>query len=237
MNEKIETLTLALQDIVDRFDGVSLSSSLGAEDMVLSHIVAQHQFPIEVFTLDTGRLHEETYKLMDIVQSKYNNQLTVYFPEVNDLESFINTQGVNAFYRSIDFRKLCCHIRKVEPLKRALKNTEVWITGLRNQQSVTRQAIDEFSWDETFKLYKYNPLLSWSYEDVWQYIKENDVPYNDLHDRGFPSIGCSPCTRAINQGENERAGRWWWESPETKECGLHVASTMTEAEKPEKVVG
>ena len=222
MNEKVKELEKALKKVVSLYDKISFSSSLGAEDMVLSHIIAKHKLPIEVFTLDTGRLHEETYQLMHKVQETYGNQLKIYFPEASDLETFINTEGPNAFYGSIDFRKSCCRIRKVKPLKRALADRQVWITGLRNQQSVTRTSVDTFAWDDAFKIYKLNPLLDWSHDEIWQYIKENDVPYNALHDQGFPSIGCSPCTRAISQGENERAGRWWWEDPETKECGLHV---------------
>jgi len=224
LKDKTTNLVLALDEVVSQYNKISLSSSLSAEDMVLTHIVSTRNYPIEIFSLDTGRLHEETYQLMSEVQSKYNNQLKIYFPESKDLESFMNNQGPNSFYQSIDFRKLCCHIRKVEPLKRALRNREVWITGLRHEQSVTRQAVDAFCWDDSFKIYKFNPLLDWSHEDVWQFIKENKVPYNALHDKGFPSIGCSPCTRAVSSGENERAGRWWWESPETKECGLHVAA-------------
>jgi len=223
--DKIKLLEKALEDIVDRYEKISFSSSLGAEDMVLSHIIAKNNYPIEVFTLDTGRLHEETYHLMQKVQDTYDNQLKIVFPEASDLESFVNSQGINAFYQSIDSRKSCCQIRKVEPLRRALKNREVWITGLRRQQAVTRGAIETFGWDESMQINKLNPMLEWTHNDVWQFIKDNDVPYNALHDKGFPSIGCSPCTRAITVGEDERAGRWWWESPETKECGLHVAST------------
>ena len=224
MKTKVRKLEQDLLKISTEYEKVSFSSSLSADDMVLSHIIAEKDLPIEVFTLDTGRLHEETYHLMQQVQEKYNNQLKVYFPDAAKLESFVNVKGMNAFYESINFRKSCCSIRKVEPLKRALANQDVWITGLRKQQSITREAIEPLSWDEGFNLYKYNPLLDWSSEDVWQFIKENDVPYNKLHDKGFPSIGCSPCTRAVSEGENERAGRWWWESPETKECGLHVAA-------------
>ena len=229
MNEKIQKLEKALEGVVGQYEQVSFSSSLSAEDMILSHIISKCEFPINVFSLDTGRLHEETYQLMNKVQEKYNNQLKIYFPEASDLESFINSSGPNAFYQSIDFRKICCRIRKVEPLKRALKNQQVWITGLRNQQSITRESVEDFSWDETFGIYKFNPLLSWTNDDVWQFVKENDVPYNELHDKGYPSIGCSPCTRAVVNGENERAGRWWWESPETKECGLHVAAVSEQS--------
>lgn len=235
MGNKIKLLMKSLADISSEYEKVSFSSSLSAEDMVLSHMIATHKFPIEVFTLDTGRLHEETYQLMQKVQDKYDNQLKIYFPDANDLEEYINHRGTNAFYQSVDFRKTCCQIRKVRPLKRALQGQQIWITGLRKQQSVTREKIETLSWDESFKLYKFNPLLDWTYDDVWQYIKENEVPYNDLHDEGYPSIGCSPCTRAISRGEDERAGRWWWESPETKECGLHVAANK-EKLTPGKIV-
>jgi len=235
MTNKVETLELALIDIVGKYEKISFSSSLSAEDMVLLHIIARHNLPIEVFTLDTGRLHEETYHLMDEIQKAYPQRLKVYFPDAANVEAFVAERGVNDFYRSIDSRKTCCRVRKVEPLRRALKNRQVWISGLRREQSVTRESIEVFAWDESFSIYKFNPLLDWTSEDVWQFIKDNNVPYNTLHDGGFPSIGCSPCTRAISAGEDERAGRWWWENPETKECGLHVKTTPVE-DAPQKIV-
>lgn len=223
MNQKIENLITVLQETSAKFDKVCFSTSMSAEDMILSHVISEHKIPITVFTLDTGRLHDETYQLMQTVQERYHKNLKIYFPEAEDLETFINTRGTNAFYQSIDFRKVCCQIRKVQPLKRALEGQQVWVTGLRKQQSMTREGLEVMAWDDGFSLYKLNPLLDWSSEETWSFIRENDVPYNVLHDRGFPSVGCSPCTRAVAKVENERAGRWWWESPETKECGLHVS--------------
>jgi phosphoadenosine phosphosulfate reductase len=174
-----------------------------------------------VFTLDTGRLHSETYKVLDATNLKYGVKIEVFFPKFEDVENLYKTQGVNGHFESIDKRKNCCNIRKIEPLKRALKSVDIWITGLRASQSITRETMPIVEWDENFKVIKLNPLINWSEDDVWNYIKENKVPYNKLHDNGFPSIGCEPCTRAIKDGEDIRAGRWWWENPEHKECGLH----------------
>ncbi|HKM18925.1 MAG TPA: phosphoadenylyl-sulfate reductase, partial [Aliarcobacter sp.] len=174
-----------------------------------------------VFTLDTGRLHSETYRVLDETNLKYDVKIEVFFPKFEEVENLYKTQGVNGHFESIDKRKNCCNIRKIEPLKRALKNVDIWITGLRASQSITRETMPIIEWDENFKVIKLNPLINWSEDDVWNYIKENKVPYNKLHDNGFPSIGCEPCTRAIKQGEDIRAGRWWWENPEHKECGLH----------------
>lgn len=235
MSDKVKALELALRNVTEKYEKISLSSSLGAEDMVLLHVIAKNNFPIDVFTLDTGRLHEETYKLMDEIQEKYDRPLTVYFPESQAIETLVKEQGINAFYRSIDARKSCCRIRKIEPLKRALQGQDVWVSGLRRDQSVTRLLVEEFSWEASFSLYKLNPLLDWSSKEVFSFINENDVPYNALHDRGFPSIGCSPCTRAITVGEDERAGRWWWEHADTKECGLHVKVESIE-NSPRKIV-
>ncbi|WP_320035516.1 phosphoadenylyl-sulfate reductase [Halarcobacter sp.] len=200
----------------------ALSSSLGAEDQVLTDMILKTNKEANIFTLDTGRLHPETYDVMDATNLKYGVKLNVFFPEVVQVEELYQTQGVNGHFESIENRKRCCNIRKIEPLKRALKPLKVWITGLRAAQSVTRTDTPIVEWDENFKVIKVNPLINWSEEEVWDYIKTNNVPYNKLHDKGFPSIGCAPCTRAIKDGEDVRAGRWWWENPEHKECGLHV---------------
>ncbi|XOB62159.1 phosphoadenylyl-sulfate reductase [Campylobacterota bacterium DY0563] len=200
----------------------ALSSSLGAEDQVLTDMILKTNKDANIFTLDTGRLHPETYDVMDATNLKYGVKLNVFFPEVIQVEELYQTQGVNGHFESIENRKRCCNIRKIEPLKRALKPLKVWITGLRAAQSVTRTDTPVVEWDDNFKVIKVNPLINWSEEDVWDYIKSNNVPYNKLHDKGFPSIGCAPCTRAIKDGEDVRAGRWWWENPEHKECGLHV---------------
>jgi phosphoadenosine phosphosulfate reductase len=200
----------------------ALSSSLGAEDQVLTDMIFKVDKDANIFTLDTGRLHPETYNVMDATNLKYGVKLNVFFPEVSQVEELYQTQGVNGHFESIENRKRCCNIRKIEPLKRALKPLKVWITGLRASQSVTRTDMPVVEWDDNFKVIKVNPLINWSEEDVWDYIKSNNVPYNKLHDQGFPSIGCAPCTRAIKDGEDIRAGRWWWENPEHKECGLHA---------------
>ena len=199
----------------------ALSSSLAAEDQVLTDIILKKDKEARIFTLDTGRLHPETYDVMDATNLKYNIKLDVYFPNVDDVQNLYKTQGVNGQYESIEKRKTCCGIRKIEPVKRALKGLDIWFTGLRSAQSVTRTQMKLVEYDEGFNLIKVNALIHWSEEDVWNYIKENKVPYNKLHDKGFPSIGCAPCTRAVQDGEDIRAGRWWWENPEHKECGLH----------------
>ncbi len=206
---------------VDNFKNVALSSSLGVEDQVLTDLLLKKDKNANVFTLDTGRLHPETYDVMDATNLKYNIKINVFFPQNDLVQELYQTQGVNGHYESIDNRKNCCNIRKIEPLKRALKNVEVWITGLRASQSVTRVDMPLVEYDATFDVIKVNPLISWSESDVWDYVKTNSVPTNKLHKIGFPSIGCAPCTRAIKEGEDIRAGRWWWENPEHKECGLH----------------
>ena len=200
----------------------ALSSSLGAEDQVLTGMIFKIQNDANIFTLDTGRLHPETYNVMDETNLKYNVKLDVIFPKNDDVEKLYQTQGVNGHFESIENRKNCCGIRKMEPLKRALKPLKVWFTGLRAAQSVTRTDMPIVEFDVNFDVIKVNPLINWSEEDVWEYIKKNNVPYNKLHDQGYPSIGCAPCTRPVKEGEDIRSGRWWWENPEHKECGLHA---------------
>ena len=220
--DKTTQVLNVLKEVVDSGKTVCFSTSLGAEDMVITDIIAKNNLPITVFTLDTGRLNEETYQLMQQTKDHYSMDLKVYSPAAEALEAYLNELGPNAFYQSVENRKRCCNVRKLEPLKRALAGNEVWITGLRAQQSVTRTDMQVFEWDDHFKIQKCNPLIDWSEKEVWDYIKTNEVPYNTLHDNGYPSIGCQPCTRAITVGEDLRAGRWWWESPESKECGLHA---------------
>ena len=188
--------------------------------MVLLDAIARNARKIEVFTLDTGRLPEETQTLFELVRDKYPISIRTYFPDANTLETWIEQNGTNAFYKSVAQRQQCCHIRKVEPLQRALAGKKSWITGIRREQSAARLMLKCEEWDESNGLTKINPLLDWTNDDVWIYIKTNSVPYNALHDRGYPSIGCAPCTRAVQPGEDVRAGRWWWESS-SKECGLH----------------
>ena len=200
----------------------ALASSFGAEDMVLVDMLAEIDRLARIFFLDTGRLHQETYDLMDRALACYGIKLEVYFPKAESVERLVRTKGPNSFYRSVEDRKECCRIRKVEPLQRALSTVDAWITGLRRAQSPTRAELRTVEIDETHGgILKINPLACWTEEDVWRYIRANNVPYHKLHDQGYPSIGCVPCTRAIEPGEDIRAGRWWWEKPEHKECGLH----------------
>jgi phosphoadenosine phosphosulfate reductase len=220
---------LAAEEIISfllrNYNGkVTLGSSLGAEDQVLTDMLAKNSKSgdFKIFTLDTGRIFPETYEVLDKTIKKYNINIDIYFPDRKKVEEMVNNKGINLFYDSIENRKECCYIRKIEPLKRALPGNEIWITGLRKDQSVTRFYTKMVEWDEANKIIKVNPLLDWSEKQVWDYIKQQKVPYNVLHDKGFPSIGCQPCTRAIKSGEDVRAGRWWWESPEHSECGLHT---------------
>lgn len=201
---------------------VAFANSLGTEDMVLMDIITKHAPTIEIFSIDTGRLPAETYDLIERAIKHYRRKIIVYFPEQSAVENFVRINGINGFRDSVAQRQDCCHARKVEPLKRALKGRSAWITGLRRAQAVTRKNLGVAEFDEANGLQKYNPLIEWSEDDVWDYINEFGVPYNALHDQGYPSIGCAPCTRAIEPGEDVRAGRWWWESAEQKECGLHV---------------
>ncbi|HBI81487.1 MAG TPA: phosphoadenylyl-sulfate reductase [Bacteroidales bacterium] len=211
-----------LQWFLKEYKGkIALSSSMGAEDQVLTDMVMKIDPEIRIFTLDTGRLFYETYELIERTSLRYKKNIEVFFPSPADVERMVNEKGINLFYQSVENRKECCRIRKVEPLKRAFHGLDVWICGLRRDQSATRTNNQLVEWDESNGLIKLNPLINWSEQDVWNYIKAHGVPYNPLHDKGFPSIGCQPCTRAIEPGEDIRAGRWWWEHPETKECGLH----------------
>jgi len=203
-----------------------MATSFGAEDQVLTAMLAVLGNPIELFTLDTGRLPQETFDVMDKTQKKYGIHIRVYFPDFHAVEAMVAQHGVNLFYDSIDKRKQCCGVRKVEPLRRALAGRQAWVCGLRREQSITRQALEFAAWDDQFGLVKLCPLADWTELQVWDYIKANDVPYNALHDAGYPSIGCAPCTRAIQPGQDVRAGRWWWEEPEHKECGLHWNTRM-----------
>ena len=211
-----------LRFFLNEFKGkIALSSSLGIEDQVLTHIVSEFDKQCRIFTLDTGRLFPETYKLIDETNKRYNISIEVYFPDYKRVQQMVKEKGINLFYESIDNRKECCAVRKLEPLKRAFNNLDVWICGLRKDQSITRFYSKMVEWDEANGLIKINPLINWTEQQVWDYINKYNVPVNPLHKQGFPSIGCQPCTRAILPGEDIRAGRWWWEQPEQKECGLH----------------
>ena len=201
---------------------IALASSLGAEDQVLTDIILKINPAARIFILDTGRLHQETYDAIQATMTHYGMHYEIYAPDPNELESLVRQFGPNLFYNSVADRKKCCQVRKIAPLQRVLRTLDLWVTGLRREQAVTRTEIEKIEWDEANQLIKVNPLADWTTEQVWQYIRENKVPYNKLHDREFPSIGCAPCTRAIEAGEDLRAGRWWWEAPEHKECGLHT---------------
>jgi phosphoadenosine phosphosulfate reductase len=221
LEHKISEVRKLLDRAQEDYAPVTFASSLGAEDMVLTDLIAQYYRSISMFTLDTGRLPEETYRLMKEVTDRYGIHIPVFFPDFAAVEAYVAQNGPNGFYDSVDLRKQCCRIRKVEPLKRALNKKRAWITGLRRDQAPTRKDLATMEFDSEHGLQKFSPLLDWSLTEVWAYLKQFDVPYNALHDRGYTSIGCAPCTRAITPGEDVRAGRWWWEDPEIKECGLH----------------
>jgi phosphoadenosine phosphosulfate reductase len=222
LEAKVAILKADLAAAAVEFPAITMANSLGAEDMVLTDVIATSKLPIEIFSLDTGRLPLETYDLMAKVQEHYGLKLKFYYPKHDAVEAFTRENGINGFYDSVALRKACCHARKVEPLGRALAGKQAWITGLRAEQSTTRTDLPKQQFDEGNGLIKLNPLSAWSEKEVWAYIRLNKVPYNALHDKFYPSIGCAPCTRPVSIGEDVRAGRWWWENPETKECGLHV---------------
>ena len=214
-----EVLTFFLKE----FHGqITFATSLGAEDQVITQMLAEIDPSVVIFMLDTGRMFQETYDLLDLTQKKYKIKIRSYFPDANAVEEMVNDKGINLFYESIENRKLCCHIRKIEPMKRALQGMKAWISGLRKGQSVTRKSLQLVEYDEMNQMIKINPLINWTEDEVGKQIIELKIPYNPLHDKGYPSIGCLPCTRAIQAGEDIRSGRWWWELPEFKECGLHV---------------
>lgn len=200
---------------------IALSSSLSIEDQTLADIMLNIDKTVRIFTLDTGRLFPETYRLIDDTNLHYNIKMEVFCPQTEDLQDFVRNKGINPFYEGIEQRHACCQVRKLEPLSRAFKGLDAWVCGLRRSQSVTRSDMQLVEWDDNHGLLKINPLIDWSEEQVWNYIKEHNVPYNELHDKGYPSIGCEPCTRAVKRIDDIRSGRWWWEKPEHRECGLH----------------
>lgn len=222
----LSTLVTATEQTLKRiaadFSPAVFASSLAAEDMVLTDLILKAKLPIGIFSLETGRLHQETLAVLGKVKQHYGHDITLYRPQPEAVDAYIEQNGLNAFYDSVEMRRECCRIRKVEPLGRALAGNKAWVTGQRRAQSTTRAELHVQEEDAAHAMTKFNPLADWSEEDVWNYIRANDVPYNALHDQGYPSIGCEPCTRAIQPGEDVRAGRWWWENPESKECGLHM---------------
>ena len=205
-------------------ESVAFSTSLGYEDQVITHLIFTNQLSISVFTLDTGRIFPETYSVLNSTLERYKKPIQVFYPDTSSIEQLVTNKGPLSFYESLDNRKECCFIRKVEPLKRALKGHTIWITGIRADQSGNRNDMPMIEWDETNQIIKIHPLLHWSLLEVKSFIEQHNIPYNPLHDKGFVSIGCQPCTRAIKDGEDFRAGRWWWEDASKKECGLHIKS-------------
>ena len=218
---KAEAALRLLHHVARDFTPAVFSTSLGAEDMVVTDLIAREDIAIGIFTLDTGRLHPETYELLATTERRYGRKISVYCPRHDLLEAYVGNHGINGFYESRDLRKACCHARKVEPLGRALAGKRAWVTGLRAEQAPSRGQLKTLVHDETYDLVKVNPLSDWSEAEVWAYLHSRGVPYNKLHDQFYPSIGCAPCTRSVTPGEDIRSGRWWWENPETKECGLH----------------
>jgi phosphoadenosine phosphosulfate reductase len=211
-----------LARIARDFSPAVFASSLAAEDMVITDLILKAKLPIGIFSLETGRLHKETLAVLDQVKASYGYDIALFRPQSEAVDAYVAEHGLNAFYDSVEMRRECCRIRKVEPLGRALAGNKAWVTGQRRAQSTTRAELHIEEDDAAHGMTKFNPLADWSEEDVWNYIRDNNVPYNALHDQGYPSIGCEPCTRAVEPGEDVRAGRWWWENPDSKECGLHM---------------
>ena len=219
--KEMTTFELLSYLINQKFKDLVFATSLGVEDQVITEMIASINSSTRIFLLDTGRLFPETYDLIERTNSRYKINIKVYFPNFESVENMVNNKGINLFYNSIEDRKLCCRIRKIEPLKRALKDVKIWITGLRNEQSEGRSGVSRIEWDAVNGLIKVNPLIDWSEKEVWNYIKEKNIPFNPLYKNGYKSIGCQPCTRSVNADENPRSGRWWWENNGHKECGLH----------------
>jgi phosphoadenosine phosphosulfate reductase len=222
LNAKAAATRAILERVASEYSPAVFASSLAAEDMVLTDMILKSGLPIGIFSLETGRLHKETLAVIDQVKAHYGHDITLYRPRAELVDEYVTKNGLNAFYDSVEMRKACCQVRKVEPLGRALAGKKAWVTGQRRAQSTTRAELAVQEDDAAHGMQKFNPLADWSEQDVWDYIRANGVPYNALHDRGYPSIGCEPCTRAIQPGEDVRAGRWWWENADSKECGLHL---------------
>jgi phosphoadenosine phosphosulfate reductase len=210
-----------LQSAVAEFKNVCYANSLGSESVVLTDLIWNAVPQIEIFSIDTGRLYPETYELIERLQKRYGRALRIYYPNAAELESWVGEHGINGFRDSLDQRRGCCRARKVEPFRRAIAGRNAWVTGIRRGQSASRALAAPVEWDREYGLHKVSPLLEWSENEIWEYIRKKRLPYNALHDSGFPSIGCAPCTRAVQAGEHERSGRWWWERNDSRECGLH----------------
>lgn len=223
LQNKSEVESLAF--LAEKFSGkIVFSTSFGLEDQVITHFICTHKLPIKIFSLETGRLFEETLQTWRKTEEYYGQKIEAFHPVKEQVEELVAKKGLYSFYESVENRKECCHIRKVVPLRQALKGNRLWVTGIRAEQSDNRQDMRQLEWDNANQLIKFHPLFAWSWEKVRAFAQEHHIPYNPLHDKGFPSIGCQPCTRAIRPGEDFRAGRWWWEQKNTKECGLHEKS-------------
>jgi phosphoadenosine phosphosulfate reductase len=224
LSPRLQALVAGTREVLERavleYKDVVYSNSLGAEAMVLTDLIATYTPEIEIFTLDTGRLHDETLGLLDRIERRYQRRIQVFSPDSAQIEQYVRENGINGFYLGLEERQSCCHIRKIEPFKRAIAGHKAWVTGVRREQSAERATNESTAWDDRYGLWKISPMLDWKEEDVWAYIKARNLPYNPLHDKGFPSIGCAPCTRAVEPGADARSGRWWWENPESRECGL-----------------
>lgn len=229
IQDKIIQATTSIKDLTGKYgEDVAFSTSFGWEDQVITHLIFSNDLPVTVFTLDTGRLFPETYSVWSATLAKYHKPILVYYPNTDAIQKLVSEKGPNSFYESVENRKECCFIRKVEPLERALLGRRCWITGIRADQSPSRKNMADMEWDDQHQLMKFAPLFDWTLEEVKAFVRQFDVPYNALHDRGFPSIGCQPCTRAVREGEDIRAGRWWWEDQTKKECGLHIHQQQSE---------
>lgn len=229
LRERADESIAQLKNAVAEYKNVCYANSLGAESVVLTDLIWESVPQIEIFSIDTGRLFPETYDLIDRLQRRYNRQLRMYYPDAVEMEGWVGKNGINGFRDGVEQRRGCCAIRKVGPFRRALAGRAAWVTGIRHSQSASRALAAPVEWDQEYGLQKISPLLSWSETEVWEYIRRKRLPYNTLHDNGFPSIGCAPCTRAVQPGEDERSGRWWWERPDLRECGLHPRRTLAAA--------
>ena len=220
LTQKVAVSVALLQDAVRDHGRVVYASSLGAESVVLTDLIYKRAPQIDIFTVDTGRLPEATLELLARIERHYQRRIRVVFPEAQRVQNYVHEHGVNGFYQGLAQRQACCNIRKVEPFQRAIVGYNAWVTGIRHEQSTERAATQTREFDPRYRVHKVNPLLPWTHDEVWNYIRAHKLPYNSLHDQGYPSIGCAPCTRAIEPGQDSRSGRWWWENPESRECGL-----------------
>jgi phosphoadenosine phosphosulfate reductase len=221
LRDRAESSIAQLRAALNDYKNVCYANSLGAESVVLTDLIWERVPEIDIFSIDTGRLYPETYDLIERIQHRYGRTLRLYYPEAADLEDWVAQNGINGFRNGIEQRHGCCGIRKVAPFRRAVAGKSAWVTGIRRAQSASRSLATAVEWDSVYGLHKISPLLDWSETDIWDYIRKKRLPYNSLHDTGFPSIGCAPCTRAVQPGDDERSGRWWWERPDSRECGLH----------------